>query len=95
MSTPEHERDEAMIYAEEAPNIQALQDAYKTCLTDLNNYFEACERSYRDRRNIWDGKSNDLRKHGANAFPWEGASDMEVNTIGERCDAFVATVWQD
>lgn len=83
-----------MIYAGKTPNVEALQSTYRTCLTDLNEFFEACERSYRDRRNIWDGKSTDLRKHGANAFPWEGASDMEVNTIGERTDAFVAILAQ-
>jgi len=83
-----------MVYASKEPSVSALQSAYKTCLTDLNQYFESCERSYRDRRNIWDGKAADLRKHGANSFPWEGASDMEVNTIGERIDAFVAILTQ-
>jgi hypothetical protein len=47
-------------------------------------------RSYNDRRNIWDGKSDDLRKNGANAFPWQGASDQEVNVVGERIDLYVA-----
>jgi hypothetical protein len=41
-------------------------------------------------RNIWDGKSDDLRKNGANAFPWQGASDQEVNVVGERIDMYVA-----
>jgi len=93
-TTPEQEQEQAMIYAAKSPNVPALQTAYTTALNHLNPYFEACERSYRDRRNIWDGKSTDMRKHGANAFPWEGASDMEVNTIGERVDAFVAILTQ-
>jgi hypothetical protein len=88
------EQDEAMIYADKEVNIGALRNAYDTCLLDLEEYFEACLRSYDDRRNKWDGKSDDLRKQGANAFPWQGASDMEVNVIGERIDAFVSILDQ-
>ena len=83
-----------MVYADKEPNVHALQTAYDTCLIDLEEYFEACLRSYDDQRNKWDGKSPDLRKQGANAFPWQGASDMEVNVIGERIDAFVSILDQ-
>jgi len=82
--------DESLIYLDKKPDIGALSNAYDTCLVDLDYYFESCLRSYNDRRNIWDGKSDDLRKHGANAFPWEGASDQEVNVVGERIDMYVA-----
>jgi hypothetical protein len=82
--------DEALIYLDKEPDINALVDAYDTCLIDLDYYFESCLRSYNDRRNIWDGKSDDLRKNGANAFPWQGASDQEVNVVGERIDTYVA-----
>ena len=81
---------EEMIYVEKEPDIGALSNAYDTCLIDLDYYFDSCLRSYEDRRNIWDGKSDDLRKNGANAFPWQGASDQEVNVIGERIDTYVA-----
>jgi hypothetical protein len=94
MSAPTEEQEEAMIYAEEGPNVLALTDAYDKCLIDLDEYFEACLRSYDDRRNLWEGKSDDLRKQGANAFPWQGASDIEVNVVGERIDAFVAILDQ-
>lgn len=90
----EEEYDEALVYVENEPPVQSLQACYNTCLTDLENFFHICERSYRDRRNIWPGKTGDFRKHGANAFPWEGASDMEVNTIGERIDSYVAILMQ-
>ena len=82
--------DEALIYLDKEPDINALVNAYDTCLIDLDYYFESCLRSYNDRRNIWDGKSDDLRKNGANAFPWQGASDQEVNVVGERIDTYVA-----
>ena len=82
--------DESLVYLDKKPDIGALADAYDTCLIDLDYYFESCLRSYNDRRNIWDGKSDDLRKNGANAFPWQGASDQEVNVVGERIDMYVA-----
>jgi hypothetical protein len=94
MSAPTEEQEESMIYAEDGPNVMALADAYDKCLIDLEEYFEACLRSYDDRRNLWEGKSDDLRKQGANAFPWQGASDIEVNVVGERIDAFVAILDQ-
>ena len=82
--------DESLIYVDKEPDIGALANAYDTCLIDLDYYFESCLRSYNDRRNIWDGKSDDLRKNGANAFPWQGASDQEVNVVGERIDMYVS-----
>jgi hypothetical protein len=94
MSAPTEEQEESMIYAEDGPNVMALADAYDNCLIDLEEYFESCLRSYDDRRNLWPGKSDDLRKQAANAFPWQGASDIEVNVVGERIDAFVAILDQ-
>ena len=94
MSDMPHEDEEAMIYAEDEPNINALTDAYNTCLLNLEEYFEICLRSYNDRRNIWPGKTDDLRKNDSNAFPWTGASDTEVNIVGERINAFVAILDQ-
>jgi len=85
---PDH--DKAMIYADTKPDVGALQNAYKDSLRDADEYLQDCLRSYNDRRSRWPGKSDDLRKHGANAFPWEGASDMEVNVVGERIDTFVS-----
>jgi hypothetical protein len=92
--SPENINDESLIYAANEPDIETLRSAYDNCLIDLDEYFEVCNRSYDDRRNIWDGKTTDLRKNGSNAFPWDGASDMEVNVIGERIDAFVAILSQ-
>ena len=82
--------DESLVYAEEVPNIKELAEEYDEVLLQLDEYFATCQTSYNDRRNIWAGKSEDLRKHGANAFPWEGASDQEVNVVGERIDTYVA-----
>jgi cell division septum initiation protein DivIVA len=92
--TPEYAQDEAMIYVQNEPNVGALQEAYTDSLRDMDEYMRDCLRSYNERRNRWPGKSQDLRKHGANAFPWEGASDMEVNVIGERIDTYVSLLDQ-
>lgn len=92
--SPENITDESLVYLFNEPDIQTLRSAYDNCLLNLDEYFEICNRSYDDRRNIWDGKTTDLRKNGSNAFPWDGASDMEVNVIGERIDAFVSILDQ-
>jgi len=84
------EGNDELIYASDEPDIDALADAYNTTLGDLDTYFDTCLRSYNDRRNIWDGKTEDLRKSGATAFPWQGASDQEVNVIGERINTYVS-----
>lgn len=82
--------NDSMIYAADEPDIGCLSEAYTSTLLELDEYFQVCQTSYDDRRNLWHGKSQDLRKNGANAFPWQGASDQEVNVVGERLDTYVS-----
>ena len=82
--------DEDLIYADSEPDVQMLRNAYNSTLTEISSYLQDCNTAYNERRNIWPGKSNDLRKHGAAASPWEGSSDQEVNIIGERIDTYSA-----
>lgn len=79
-----------MIYADEDVSIPLLTQHFTSCVADLGFYFDQCRRSYDDRRNLWAGKSTDLRKHGPTAFPWQGASDQETHVIGERVDTHVS-----
>ena len=81
---------EALTYLSDEPDIQALNQAYNQTVTELEAYFDLCRTSYDDRRNFWPGKSRDHRKHGADAFPWEGASDIECHLIDERITRLVA-----
>ena len=74
----------ALTYVSDEPDIQTLRFAYEETVTELEGYFDLCRTSYDDRRNWWPGKSRDHRKHGADAFPWEGASDSECHIIDER-----------
>ena len=80
----------ALTYAEKKPSIETLRYAYDKTVTELESYFDLCRTSYDDRRNWWPGKSRDHRKHGADAFPWEGASDMESHVIDERITRLVS-----
>jgi len=77
-------------YSEKGPDVGELQKAYDKTVNELFPYFSQCQRSFDERRNYWPGKSEDLRKHGAGAFPWDGASDTEAHVINERINAYVA-----
>ena len=81
---------DSLIYAAKEPDVDTLRSAYQETLTDLSPYVDLCRQSYDDRRNYWPGKSKDLRKHGADAFPWDGASDTEAHVIDERITRLVA-----
>jgi hypothetical protein len=80
----------SLTYVSDEPDIKTLRYAYDETVTELESYFDLCRTSYDDRRNWWAGKSRDHRKHGADAFPWEGASDMECHLIDERITRLVS-----
>lgn len=85
-----NENNESLTYVKDVPNVSALKNAYDTTIGDLDWYLQSTRDSYDYRRNIWPGKSKDLRKHGADAFPFEGAADSEVQIIDERINTYVA-----
>jgi hypothetical protein len=75
---------------QEGPDVVALRSAYDRTLAELSTYFSQCVSSSDSRRCFWPGKSTDLRKHGADAFPWDGASDTEARIIEERINNYVS-----
>jgi len=79
-----------LTYVGKDPSVKTLRYAYDQTVIELSSYFDLCRTSYDDRRNWWPGKSRDHRKHGADAFPWEGASDMESHVIDERITRLVS-----
>lgn len=81
---------ESLTYVSKEPDVKSLLHSYNQSVTELESYFDLCRSSYDDRRNWWPGKSRDMRKHGADAFPWEGASDVEAHTIDERITRLVS-----
>ena len=74
----------------EGPNIIQLRAAYNRTTTELSTYFNQCVNSSDYRRCYWPGKTSDLRKHGADAFPWEGASDTEARIIDQSINTYVS-----
>jgi hypothetical protein len=85
-----NDQKEALIYVEKDINVLALREAYTRTVADLEFYYNQCRDSYDFRRNYWAGKSDDLRKHGTDAFPWDGAADTEAHVIDERINRYVA-----
>lgn len=86
----DNNEQDALIYTQDEPDVLALRTAYENTVNDLEFYIEQCRESYDTRRNIWPGKASDLRKHGGDAFPWDGAADMEAHVVDERIRAYVA-----
>jgi hypothetical protein len=83
---------ESLTYVSKEPDVDTLRKAYASTTLELASYIDLCRTSYDDRRNYWPGKSRDLRRHGSDAFPWEGASDTEAHVIDERINRLVALV---
>lgn len=83
------ETDRTLRY-EGGPDVGTLRTAYQESVNDLHFYFEQTRQAYDDRRNLWPGKSSDLRKHGSNPFPWEGASDCEAQIVNEKINTYAA-----
>lgn len=81
---------EALIYKKEEPPVEELCLAYDTTISQLSEYFDRCQEGINTRKNLWPGKSKDQRKHGADAFPWEAASDLETNITEQRMSELVA-----
>jgi len=77
-------------FASENPDVLLLKQAYDRTVSDLSYYIEQCRSSFDDRRCFWPGKTDDLHKHGETAFPWDGASDIEVPLIAEKINTFVS-----
>ena len=84
------DRMEALTFVQKEPDVLTLKNAYDRTVNDLSWYLESTRDSIDYRRCIWPGKSKDLRKHGADAFPFEGASDTEVPLINERINTYIA-----
>lgn len=82
--------ENALIYKHKEPDVSALQKAFEDTITELGGYMDECRRAYDDRRNWWPGKSRDQRKNDSDAFPWQGASDIEAHVIDSRINTYVA-----
>ncbi len=68
--------NEALTYVRAVPNVAALKNAYDTTINDLDWYLQSTRDSYDYRRNIWPGKSKDLRKFEAECKSFERIETM-------------------
>ena len=66
--------------------------------TDAGNWYARMDSATNTRGCIWDGQSEDGRKHrealGREAFPWEGAADTRVRTVDEICNEQAMLMFQ-
>lgn len=79
-----------MTFANDEPDVGILAEGYQRTLADVGPFLDDCRESYSQRRNLWPGKTDDLRKHGPAPVPWDGASDTEANTVAERINTYVS-----
>ncbi len=82
--------DVELLYTSETPSVALLKKAYDDTVTGLATYQQAAKTSFDTRHNIWSGKSEDLRKKGADAFPWTDASDTEVFLSDNAINTYIA-----
>ena len=74
----------------EKPDVDDLKGDLERCRSNLA-YFKDESSQARDLRfSVWPGKNKRNRKDGENAFPWPGASDMQVGLIDQSITEDVA-----
>ena len=77
-------------YEQGGPDITWLSGRFADVLGDNSPFIDQCVKNYNTRYAIWDGQNQDGKKRGNKAFPWEGASDLQVFAVDEIINADVA-----
>jgi hypothetical protein len=91
MTNNKGKRDQPEIYFEEDSfDYSKFLDVYNNDNTDLTAYRQKTAKNRDLRRNRWPGKTDDLKKSSATAFPHKGSSDTEVYTIDKAIQNHVA-----
>jgi hypothetical protein len=72
------------------PDIDVLKTDLERCRNNLSWWINKADDASEIRRNEWPGKGRNGRKEGPDAFPWDGASDLEPNLINPLIDGDVA-----
>ena len=67
-----------------------FKGVYDKDVSDLEFYFERCNKNKDIRRNNWQGKTDDLKKNQEDAFPYQYSSDTEVFTADRAIQNGVA-----
>ena len=83
------EETEIQEFSEE-PDVDALKADLERCRRNLSYYLDQAEQARDDRMNMWPGKGRYGQKTDPDAFPWQGASDLEPNLINPLIDGDMA-----
>ena len=79
---------------EEKPDVDELKHDFERAKANLSTWMDKAEDAREVRFNEWAGKSGDGKKHGPEAFPFDGASDLDPSVINPLIDGDVATLTQ-
>ena len=84
------EQENELYEHEPKPDIDFLKSDFDRCRHNLSYYLDLAEEARDIRRNIWAGKTKTARKEDPEAFPWQGASDLEPNLVTPLVDGDIA-----
>jgi hypothetical protein len=67
----------------DGPDVNTLSKAFRNTVRDCQSYADQCRLNYETRFAVWDGQSDDGKKHSRDresgeVLPWDGASDLRV-----------------
>jgi len=79
---------------EDKPDVDELKFEFERAKANLSTWMDRAEDAREVRYNEWAGKTGDGKKSGPEAFPFDGASDLDPNVINPLIDGDVATLTQ-
>ena len=79
---------------ENKPDVDELKFEFERAKANLSTWMDKAEDAREVRFNEWAGKTGDGKKSGPEAFPFDGASDLDPNVINPLIDGDVATLVQ-
>ena len=81
-------------FSEKGPDVDAIKKEFNDAKSNLSFWMDKAEQGRECRFNEWAGKDESGKKNGPEAFPWNGASDLEANLINPLIDGDVALLSQ-
>jgi hypothetical protein len=79
---------------EDKPDVDELKFEFERAKANLSTWMDKAEDAREVRFNEWAGKTGDGKKSGPEAFPFDGASDLDPSVINPLIDGDVATLTQ-
>ena len=85
---------EVQEFDEKGPDVDAIKHEFNDAKANLSFWMDKAEEARECRFNEWAGKDGSGKKNGPEAFPWDGASDLEPNLVNPLIDGDVALLTQ-